>query len=121
MLDGEVLQVISEMKGDIHNLCSTDEGWKHINYFSNNCARMAYDQYQKQNLPIGSGKVEGSCKYVVGKRFKGSAMRWKKADNQKVLKARLAKIKLSPTWYIFREAWPRSLSCRSIEWSLHSG
>jgi len=92
LLDGEVLQVIAEMKLDVHELSSSDEGWKHINYFSNNADRMSYDQYRDENLPIGSGKVEGSCKFVVGKRFKGSGMRWKKADNEKVLKARMAKI-----------------------------
>lgn len=53
---------------------------------------MSYDQYRDKNFPIGSGKVEGSCKFVVGKRFKGSGMRWKKVDNEKVLRARLAKL-----------------------------
>jgi hypothetical protein len=91
-LDGEALQVIAEMKGDLNELSSKDEGWKHINYFSNNADRMNYHQYREENLPIGSGKVEGSCKYVIGKRFKGSGMRWKKSDNQKVLRARMAKI-----------------------------
>jgi hypothetical protein len=91
-LDGEALQVIAEMKGDLKELSSKDEGWKHINYFSNNADRMNYHQYREENLPIGSGKVEGSCKYVIGKRFKGSGMRWKKSDNQKVLRARMAKI-----------------------------
>jgi hypothetical protein len=92
LLEGEVLQVIAEMKTDLSELSSKDEGWKHINYFSNNAQRMSYDEYRAANLPIGSGKVEGRCKFVVGKRFKGSGMRWKKADNEKVLRARLAKI-----------------------------
>jgi hypothetical protein len=92
LLEGEVLQVIAEMKADLHQLSSKDEGWKHINYFSNNAQRMNYDEYRAANLPIGSGKVEGSCKFVVGKRFKGSGMRWKKTDNKKVLRTRLAKI-----------------------------
>ena len=91
-LDGEALQVIVEMKGELKELSSKHEGWKHINYFSTNADRMNYHQYREENLPIGSGKVEGSCKYVVGKRFKGSGMRWKKIDNQKVLRARMAKI-----------------------------
>lgn len=92
LLEGEILQVMAEMKTDIPELCSSDEGWKHVSYFRNNAPRMYYDQYRKANLPIGSGKVEGSCKFVVGKRFKGSGMRWKKADNEKVLRARLAKL-----------------------------
>ena len=93
LLEGEVWQVIAETKTDLHELCSKDEGWKHINYFSNNAGRMDYDAYLAAKLPIGSGKVEGSCKFVVGNRFKGSGMRWKKVDNTKVLRARLAKIK----------------------------
>jgi hypothetical protein len=92
LLDGEALQVIAEMKSDLDDLSSKDEGWKHINYFSTNADRMHYHHYREENLPIGSGKVEGSCKFVIGKRFKGSGMRWKKADNQKVLRARIAKI-----------------------------
>jgi hypothetical protein len=92
LLDGEALQVIAEMKSDLDDLSSKDEGWKHINYFSTNADRMHYHHYREENLPIGSGKVEGSCKFVIGKRFKGSGMRWKKADNERVLRARLAKI-----------------------------
>ncbi len=57
-----------------------------------NADRIHYDQYRKDSLPIGSGKVEGACKFVVGKRFKGSGMRWKRTDNRRVLRARLAKL-----------------------------
>jgi hypothetical protein len=92
LLDGEALQVIAEMKLDVHVLSSKDEGWKHINYFSANADRMNYHHYREENLPIGSGKVEGRCKFVIGKRFKGSGKRWKRADNEKVLRARMAKI-----------------------------
>jgi hypothetical protein len=92
MFEGEALQVIAEMKAAIPELSCCEEGWKHINYFINNVDRMNYDEYREANLPIGSGKVEGSCKFVIGKRFKGSGMRWKKADNEKVLRARLAKL-----------------------------
>lgn len=92
LLEGEVLQGIAEMKTDLPQLSSKDEGWKQINYFQNNAERMHYDEYRQAKLPIGSGKVEGSCKFVVGKRFKGSGMRWKKADNTKVLRARVAKL-----------------------------
>jgi len=92
LLEGEALQVIAEMKAAIAELSSSDEGWKHVNYFVNNVDRMKYDEYLAAGLPIGSGKVEGSCKFVIGKRFKGNGMRWKKADNVKVLRARLAKL-----------------------------
>ena len=92
MLEGDTLQLIHELKLERPNLSDSDAGQKHINYFYNNRNRMAYDQYRESGYPIGSGLVEGSCKYVVGKRFKGSGMRWKRADNRAVLRARLAEI-----------------------------
>ena len=76
----------------IIHLVNKDEGWRHINYFKKNKDRMKYHEYKEAGLPIGSGLVEGSCKFVVGKRFKGSHMRWKKKDNESVLKVRLAKL-----------------------------
>ena len=92
LLEGEALQVISELKEAVNEITDTDKGWKHINYFKKNIDRMNYDEYKKAGLPIGSGLVEGNCKFVIGKRFKGSGMRWKRADNIKVLRTRLAKL-----------------------------
>ena len=51
---------------------------------------MDYSLYREKGYPIGSGMVEGACKFVVGKRFKSSGMRWKKIDNEAVLDVRLA-------------------------------
>lgn len=79
LLEGEVLQMIAEQKESLKEVSDRDLGWKQINYFQNNVERMAYDEYKRAGLPIGSGLVEGACKFVVGKRFKGSGMRWKKA------------------------------------------
>lgn len=90
MLEGDTLQLLYEMKTDRKYLTDRDEGQKHINYFLNNANRMAYDEYRAMGFPIGSGLVEGSCKLVVGKRFKGNGMRWKREDNKAVLKTRLA-------------------------------
>ena len=53
---------------------------------------MNYDELKSAGLPIGSGLLEGACKYVIGKRFKGSGMRSKKKDNESVLKVRLSKL-----------------------------
>ena len=92
LLEGEVLQVIAEQKECLWQIEDRDAGWGHIKYFQKNTGRMAYDEYHAAGLPIGSGLVEGACKFVIGKRFKGSGMRWKKADNEKVLRARVAKI-----------------------------
>jgi hypothetical protein len=100
LLEGEALQVVAEMKDSLKEVDNTHEGWGKINYYQNNIDRMNYKDYRDRGFPIGSGIVEGSCKFVIGKRFKGSGMRWKKADNEKVLKVRLAKLNgLLPNYY----------------------
>lgn len=91
-LDGEVLQAIAEMTNSLPELTDSPKGAGQVRYFQKNIDRMSYDQYREAGFPIGSGKVEANCKFVIGKRFKGSGMRWKKADNIAVLKARLAKL-----------------------------
>jgi hypothetical protein len=89
--DGEVVQVMEEMKIELYaKISNKAEAIKHINYFDNNKTRMDYSLYRNRGYPIGSGMVEGSCKFVVGKRFKKNGMRWKKADNEATLDIRLA-------------------------------
>jgi len=101
LLDGEVLQVIAEMKEALKETSNSSEGTKKINYYLNNRDRMKYKEYRDKDYPIGSGIVEGACKFVIGKRFKGSGMRWKKVDNEKVLKVRLAKLNgLLPDYFV---------------------
>lgn len=90
LLDGEIVQVLCDIRRRFHQLSDRSAGVKEYRYFFNNKSRMHYDQYSERGLPLGSGKVEGSCKFVIGKRFKGSGMRWMSLDNQRVLKARLA-------------------------------
>ena len=91
LYEGRILEVLEEMKATVYiKLSDHDAGVKHINYFCNNKSRMEYDLYREQALPIGSGLVEGQCKLVVNRRFKGNGMRWKAADNDAVLDVRLA-------------------------------
>ena len=91
LYEGRILQVLEDMKVVLYTQISDpDEAVKHINYYTNNISRMEYDLYRKRGFPIGSGLVEGQCKLVVNRRFKGNGMRWKSADNEAVLDARLA-------------------------------
>ncbi len=90
LYNGESLQLIVEMKRVAAKLTDTDGGWKHINYFQNNQQRMDYGRYRAAGWPIGSGSVEGQCKFVVARRFKGNGMRWRPHDNECVLRTRLA-------------------------------
>lgn len=91
LYEGRILEVLEDMRSVLYRKISDpDAGVKHINYYSNNKSRMEYDLYRKQGIPIGSGFVEGQCKLVVNRRFKGNGMRWKSADNEAVLDVRLA-------------------------------
>jgi hypothetical protein len=45
-------------------------------YFRNQAHRMDYPTYESQGWSIGSGAVESGCKTVVGRRLKGTGMRW---------------------------------------------
>jgi hypothetical protein len=45
-------------------------------YFTNNQARMRYDQYRADGYVIGSGTVESSCKQIVTHRLKCSGAQW---------------------------------------------
>lgn len=91
LYEGEILQVLSEMKDkNLDSISNSDLGQKEINYFTNNKYRMNYGYYREKEYPIGSGLVEGHCKLVIKKRFKGNGMRWKKKDNSEVLRVRLS-------------------------------
>jgi hypothetical protein len=91
LYEGELLQFFHELRRSIDDkIGNRSEAVKHYNYFKNNKERMHYMDYRKKGYPIGSGLVEGNCKLIVGKRFKGNGMRWKKQDNEDVLKVRLA-------------------------------
>ena len=60
-----------------------------VTYFTNQAARMAYDQYRARGLDIGSGMVESACKYVIGAREKGPGMRWSVDGAQAIANVRV--------------------------------
>lgn len=59
-----------------------------LRYLEPRRAQMTYDQYQADGLPIGSGAVEGSCKYLVTARCKQAGMRWTTAGLDAILALR---------------------------------
>lgn len=71
-----------------------------LQYIRNNKHRMKYAEALEQNLPIGSGIVEASCKTLVTQRLKRSGMRWQQHGGQSILSFR-ALIKSSR----FEKAW----------------
>jgi len=63
--------------------------YKLIGYISRNEEQMRYDVFRKKGYDIGSGAVEGACKYVVGKRLKQSGMIWSRSGSSSVLALRI--------------------------------
>ena len=56
-----------------------------LNYFKNNKARCRYYHIAENNLPIGSGIVEATCKTLVTQRLKRSGMCWGMEGGQSIL------------------------------------
>lgn len=90
MLAGEPLVLIARSKAAVPRTADKEAALRETNYFRTNRERMRYDEYRERGYSIGSGMVEASCKFVVCKRTRGSGMRWKRSDNNSVLKVRLA-------------------------------
>jgi len=59
-----------------------------VSYLRRHGTHLAYDQYQAEGLPIGSGAIEGTCKHVVASRCKQAGMRWSEAGLDAVLALR---------------------------------
>ena len=72
-----------------------------INYVQENRHRMDYPAYRRQGLPIGTGVVEGSCKFVVQARFKKPGARWSRPGLAALLA--LKQLWLNQEWNSF---WP---------------
>lgn len=57
-------------------------------YFRSNQERMAYPQFRKLGLPIGSGAVESGAKHLVQLRMKRPGARWSDLGGQQLLTLR---------------------------------
>ena len=65
-------------------------------YIRTNRERMRYGVFRAKGYDIGSGAVEGACKYVVGKRLKQSGMIWTRQGSSTTLALRI--IWLNEEW-----------------------
>jgi len=70
-------------------------------YFRTNQVRMRYALFKRWHLPIGTGAVEGSCKFVVQSRFKLPGCRWSHAGLSNMLA--LKRLRLDGYW---EHLWP---------------
>lgn len=77
-----IIQAASEAKSSPGDKESTET---EIAYFEKNMKRMRYAAFRKQGFFIGSGVVEGGCKFVVGKRLKQSGMFWSLPGAENIL------------------------------------
>jgi hypothetical protein len=53
---------------------------------------MAYAEYRRRGVPIGSGVTEAGCKVVFTQRFKESGMTWGQEGGKVILQLRLAEL-----------------------------
>lgn len=91
--EGEVKKVIREIQrlardGTIRWRARREEARKIVAYFQTNQKRMRYDRYRRMGLPIGTGAVEGTCRYLVKDRMERSGMRWTVKGAQAILTLR---------------------------------
>lgn len=74
---------------------------RNLEYFRVNAGRMLYTRYRRIRLPIGTGMVEGSCKFVVQSRFKRPGSRWSAKGLAKMLALKVTR--LNEQW---ETLWP---------------
>jgi hypothetical protein len=98
--EGRVADVIQACE-DLAARCS--EAQDAATYFTNNAARMRYDQYRAKEYLIGSGTVESSCKQIVTQRLKCAGAQWIVSGAVDTAKARAAW--LSEAWTSVCTRW----------------
>jgi hypothetical protein len=76
-------------------LCTT------LTYLENNCAYMDYQTYLSLGFPIGSGVIEGTCRYFIHDRFERSGMRWSRKGAEAMLQLRA--VVLNEDWDDFQK------------------
>ncbi len=59
-------------------------------YLDTHREHIDYAQFEKLDLPLGSGMVESACKWLIQQRFKGVGMRWSEDGFNHLLHLRLA-------------------------------
>ena len=58
-------------------------------YLDKHRAHIDYQKFKALGLPLGSGLVEGACKWLIQQRFKGVGMRWSEEGFNYLLHLRL--------------------------------
>ena len=93
---GKVLEILAELMDTLDETPVTGPGNKYrrevldrvINHFAEHAGRMRYMQLRREDLPIGSGVIEGAVRHLVGVRLDGPGMRWSRDRAEAVLHLR---------------------------------
>ncbi len=59
-------------------------------YFQRHHRHVQYQKFEQQQIPLGSGMVESTCKWLIQQRFKGVGMRWSEDGFNALLAVRVA-------------------------------
>lgn len=88
--EGKVLDLVARLKA-LHPVSTlAGEALETIiGYYTNNAARMQYDEYLRRGFGIGSGAIESAHKQVVHSRLRQAGMRWSEAGAQRLLALRI--------------------------------
>lgn len=79
-----------------------------IRYYTENRARMRYDEYRRLGYGIGSGAVESAHKQVVHARLRQAGMRWSEAGARRLLALRV--LLLNNQWSLLDRFKMRSIA-----------
>lgn len=77
-----------------------------LTYLERHKDRMNYAELRAQNIPIGTGVTEGTCRYLVVDRLRRSGMTWSDAGGQAVLSLRSLVVseRFDAGWQLLTEA-----------------
>lgn len=97
----DALEAIEKKRGT-HKKRKTKGRGAQPTFYERHAHRMEYAEHRAWRLPIGSGVVEGTARYMVVDRLRRTGMRWKRDGGQAILTLR--------QWAAndqFNEAWDR--------------
>lgn len=72
------------------NQAAREDCQKLITYYRNNQSRMAYEEYRRRGLMIGSGPMESAHRTVLQARMKRSGQHWKTTGAKSMINLRVA-------------------------------
>jgi hypothetical protein len=115
---GKVHEILAELIATLEATAVTGPGNKYrrevldrvVNHFAENASRMRYRQLRSDDLPIGSGVIEGAVRHLVGVRLDGPGMRWGRDRAEAVLHLRC--VLINGQWSAFEKFLASQLAFR---------